>query len=426
MPDLNTLLNTANAQSESIPAKKKLSRGIRPDHIARGEVLPVNTNPPAIEPNLATQTVSKEVANSEQTVSKEVANSEQTVSKVAATNQLERLDRNETVSATVSSSVSKVAANNKQTVSKAVAEPVISSLVGLQRSIVFLIFNECQLNRSEVSPPLSLEHIVNNCGSTEKTVKNAIYRLTKKNYLSRVQYKDGRGGWTQYGLPKSIYQSILNYETVSKVLANDKQTVSKVAAKPEAQPEAGSPIVVVKEVNSKNTTNTEEPCFVIPNELLNKVSRRQLSEFVLAGKISEYDLQLSLDAFAFDLRNKLVSTKYSNNPVGVLIGSIKNNGSYNSAKFVEAVKAEMKPIIEAQRETTAIKTDQRSSNEWESFQKFKFETPEDYKLLESKVAHFGFSGAMLEEFTFLEFKKVILKIEEEPINPLRPPVSATP
>ena len=144
------------------------------------------------------------------------------------------------------------------------------------------------------------------------------------------------------------------------------------------------------------------------------------------GKITESDLQLSLDAFAYDLRNKLVSLKHASNPVALLIGAIKNNGSYNSAKYVEALKSELKPFIQEQREVTAEKAIQRTSKEWLDFQKFKIETPEDYKLLESKVATFGFTGALLEEFIFLEFKKVILKIEEEPINPLRPPVSVSP
>jgi hypothetical protein len=151
------------------------------------------------------------------------------------------------------------------------------------------------------------------------------------------------------------------------------------------------------------------------------VSRRQLSEFVLQGKISESDLQLSLDAFAYDLKNKLVASKYSSNPVALLIGAIKNNGSYNSAKYVEALKSELKPFIQAQRETTAEKADLKNSKEWAEFQKFKAESPESYKNFEEKMANFGFKGDLLEDFTFLEFKKSVLQINEETnLNPLRP------
>ncbi len=93
-------------------------------------------------------------------------------------------------------------------------------------------------------------------------------------------------------------------------------------------------------MNNTTTTETlvsEEPCFVIPSELSGKVSRRQLSEFVLSGKISEYDLQLSPDAFALDLKNKNI---VASNPVAILIGAIKNNGSYNSAKYQELKKTD--------------------------------------------------------------------------------------
>ena len=148
------------------------------------------------------------------------------------------------------------------------------------------------------------------------------------------------------------------------------------------------PLVVVSS-NIKNTANTEatdEPCFVIPIELTGKVSRRQLSEFVLTGKIFEYDLQFSLDAFAHDLRHKLVSLKHSSNPIGLLIGAIKNNGSYNSAKYIEASKSELKPFIASQREATQEKNDQKTSKEWESFQKFKQENPENLKKLEEKAS----------------------------------------
>ena len=264
------------------------------------------------------------------------------------------------------------------------------------------------------------------CKTTVFSAQKTLQRLGKAGLVDRVEFKNGRSGWTRYSLNERIYGEILQSESSDKLRTNLGQSSDKLETQPRTEPRTSAPIVVVKEINSKNTTNTEEPCFVIPNELLNKVSRRQLSEFVLDGKISEYDLQLSLDAFAFDLRNKLVSTKYSNNPVGVLIGSIKNNGSYNSAKFVEAVKAEMKPFIEAQRETTAVKTDQRSSKEWESFIKFKQEQPENYKTIEEKVIGFGFKGSMLEDFAFLEFKKQILGMSDEmSINPLRPPVESS-
>jgi hypothetical protein len=104
-----------------------------------------------------------------------------------------------------------------------------------------------------------------------------------------------------------------------------------------------------------------------------------------------------------------------------LIGAIKNNGSYNSAKYIEALKSELKPFVESQRDATLEKTNQRNSKEWGIFQKFKLENPEEYKKLEAKIEKYGLKGALLEDFTFLEYKKEILKSGDEPnLNPLRP------
>jgi predicted transcriptional regulator len=444
MQDVNSPLNATPPLPEATP-KKKFSRGIRPDHIARGEALPVfnsvipsdqsatnrvqTGNKPSTEPTKVEipiefnhefliktvskvaandeQTVSKVAANDEQTVSKVAANDEQTVSKVAASVVLPQVAPLETVSATVSTTVSKVVANREQTVSKVVAEFSLSALVGLQRQILIFLFTESQANRSDISSPMTLEHLVEQFGSTEKTVKNAIYRLTKKSLISRVEYKNGRGGWTRYKISKDAFQEILRNDTVSKVVANRKQTVSKVPAKPEAQPEAASPVVVVSS-NNLNTTNTEapdDPCFVIPNDLSGLISRRQLSEFIREGKTSEWELQVSLDAFAYDLRNKLITMRNSSNPVSILIGEIKNNGSYNSAKYVETLKNELKPLIQTQKETSLKKEELKNPKEWARFQKFKLEQQPDYEILEAKYKKVGFAGDMLEDFIFLDFIK---------------------
>ena len=374
----------------------------------------------------------KQAANDPQTGSKEVAkhlaNDPQTGSKEVAEARFESILATPLENKRVAKRVADQLANDPQTGSKEVAEAHFDTLVGKERTLVLFLVNDCRLNGSLVTSPITRERVAEVIESSTNRAKNIIFRLQEKSIIESFESKTGRGGWTKFKLEKAIFQKALIQLSGSKHTPNDPQTGSKHTPNRVAERVAEPPIVVVSS-NSINTTNTgggEEPCFVIPTELNGKVSRRQLSEFVTLGKITESDLQLSLDAFAYDLRNKLVSLKHASNPVALLIGAIKNNGSYNSAKYVEALKSELKPFIQEQREVTAEKAIQRTSKEWLDFQKFKIETPEDYKLLESKVATFGFTGALLEEFIFLEFKKVILKIEEEPINPLRPPVSVSP
>lgn len=318
-----------------------------------------------------------------------------------------------------------VATKWQQTDNKPTTKAHFSALVGLQREIIILFYNQCKISRSKSTGPLTLNFIASFINTTGNSAKVTIQRLEKKLLLKRIESKNGRGGWARFELSELLYRELLLLETDNKLETKWQQTDNKPSTKPSTQPATSSPIVVVSS-NFKNTTNTEtpnpdEPCFVIPNELTGKVSRRQLSEFVASGKITEYDLQLSLDAFAFDLRNKFVSIKHSSNPVGLLIGAIKNNGSYNSAKYIEALKSELKPLIDTQREFTAEKASIKTSPEWAQFLEFKQNNPDAHKKLEEKIASIGLKGALLEDFTFLEYKKEVLKIGDEAIDsPLRP------
>jgi len=312
---------------------------------------------------------SKVVANRKQSGSKDVvkvvANNEQTVSKVVATNKSSSSPFLETVSATVSSSVSKVVANNEQTVSKVVATNAVSALVGLQRSILFLIFNECQLNRAEISSPLSLEHVAAHCDSTEKTVKNAIYRLIQKRFISRAHYKDGRGGWTQYKLSKTVFQDILHYETVSKVEANRKQTISKVVAKVVAQPEAdfssSSSYVFNKDLQ---TTTTDEPelhkddSAKLPPEWaqvdcspLSDIgfTKTHLLQIFRQGKLSATEVQDSIHFFVFDLKRNGKGKELNGPPLNFFMGILRKCIPYAPPENFES------PVDEARRKTLEFK-----------------------------------------------------------------------
>ena len=415
MPDLNSLLKSADTQPETAPLKKKFSRGIRPDHIARGEVLPV----------INTKTDNKSETNRKQTDNKsetEVATKwQQTDNKIASS----KAEENKIGNKPSTQPATEVATKWQQTDNKPATEVHFSALVGLQREIIILIYNQCKVSRSKSTGPLTLSFVASHIKTTGNSAKVTIQRLEQKQLLKRIESKYGRGGWARFELSESIHRELLQLETDNKLETKWQQTDNKSSTQPATEPTTSSPVVVVSS-NFKNTTTTQssisdEPCFVIPQELSGKVSRRQLSEFVTLGKISESDLQLSLDAFAYDLRNNLVSIKFSNNPVGLLIGAIKNNGSYNSAKYVESAKAELRPFIESQREASAQKQELKASKEWEVFQTFKQENPDDYKNLEQKVLNLGFKGALLEEFTYLEYKKEVLKVGEElNLNPLRP------
>ena len=419
-PKLANRKQTDNKQAiESIQDEAKVGPGAdlkREDFKKQPKTLAMREQTVSIE---AARVVSKSdiVSNA---YAESLAMREQTVSIEAA----RVVSRSDIVSNAYAEALAGPLAMREQTVSNTVAKFDFEAIVGKERQLLLFVFKKCQFLGALETALVTTEELRQLLEVSSERLRNVIYRLSQKCFLEVIAVKNGRSGWRKFRLSRDLFQSLSLDESASNALVMREQTVSNASPKAYAEPLANVPIVLVPNLNSSNTTNiqsAEEPCFVIPSDLSGKVSRRQLSEFVTSGKISESDLQLSLDAFAYDLKNKLVSTKYSSNPIGLLIGAIKNNGSYNSAKYIELLKAELKPFIQTQRETTAEKADLKNSNEWAEFQKFKLENPIDYKTFEDKMAGFGFKGDLLEDFTFLEFKKTILKTEPESnLNPLRP------
>jgi predicted transcriptional regulator len=297
-------------------------------------------------------------------------------------------------------------------------------LVGLQREITFFLYNQLQMALEKISPPIAISFLAESCKTSVLSAQKTVQRLEKAGIINRVEFKNGRSGWTRYSLNDAIYNEILQNETSDKVRTNLGQTSDKVKTQPRTELRTSLPIVVVPSSLSLKTTTIETeietPCFLIPNELSGMVSRRQLNQFVLEEKISESELQMSLDAFAYDLRNKLVSTKHTANPVGLLIGAIKNNGGYNSQKFAEALKTEMKTVLKSQQALEDSISEVKSTEGWAKYQEMKTSSPEAFQALISKYEKQGLKGELLEEFGFLDFQEQNRPHGIEKNNLLRP------
>jgi hypothetical protein len=423
MPDLNSLLKNANSKNDTVPAKKKFSRGIRPDHIARGEVLENSAQAEAHSHPLKTE--HKVDTNCAQTEHKVDTNCAQTEHKVDTKNVTKFERKVETEHKPDTKPNTEIDTKWTQTEHKVDTKPNFSSLIGLQKVFTVLVYKSCQKNRSKKSEPLTISYVANLLNINVSSIKTTFRRLEEKGILARVESKNGRGGWFKFEMTKSIYAELLQLETEHKLDTKWTQTEHKPDTKPDTEPNTSFPIVVVPNSLSLKTTNTEssiseQPCFVIPNELSGMVSRRQLSQFVLEGKISESELQMSLDAFAYDLKNKLVSTKHTANPVGLLIGAIKNNGGYNSQKFAEALKSEMKTALSSQQTLQDSISEAKSTEGWAKYQEMKTSSPEAFQALISKYEKQGLKGELLEEFGFLEFQEQQAAKISISSNPLRP------
>ena len=174
-------------------------------------VTPINNNK-----TNASQTVSDELANGKQTVSDGLANGKQTVSGELANGK-------QTVSGELANgkqTVSDELANGKQTVSDGLANTgkndnyksikyTISELSGIQFEVMMFLHESIIDDKLRITDKVTLSLIRSSVGKDTNILKNAISRLkNEKSCISIFKHKSGRGGWSQYQIDKTMYDSI--------------------------------------------------------------------------------------------------------------------------------------------------------------------------------------------------------------------------
>jgi len=129
-----------------------------------------------------------------------------------------------------------------------------SSLVGIQRKIVLFLYEECKLNRSKRTQPLTMEYIKNSCGSTISSIKKSIQRLENKEIVKRTVYKLGRSGWTQYELTDQVYNEILYSENYRPAVLNQHYFRDKLETQVETELETTLSSSSSSNINTTTTT----------------------------------------------------------------------------------------------------------------------------------------------------------------------------
>ena len=92
----------------------------------------------------------------------------------------------------------------------------LEALAGLQREALIFIYGNCRNLGSKVSPPIQIKNLAQVIKSSVAVARVTVQRIETKGFISRVEYKEGRGGWTKYKLPDEIYSQLLFHETSNK------------------------------------------------------------------------------------------------------------------------------------------------------------------------------------------------------------------
>ena len=206
----------------------------------------------------------------------------------------------------------------------------------IKRNIILFIYSSCKLARSKSTDALTLEHIAQTLQTSSGSVKTTLQRLEKKNYIERISFKNGRGGWSKYELSEILFRELLQLETENKVTTNWQQTENKVVAKV-----ATEPATTLPSSSSINITTTNYKAAALAKieltEALTSLGFNQghVEQLLRDSSLASEEIQNSLNAFAFDLGFEDVKRKVRS-PIGLIMKLLKNGQAYISEKGYES------------------------------------------------------------------------------------------
>jgi predicted transcriptional regulator len=322
MPSLEDILRKTKAKSEQITTVRKAPSIATED---RPYSLPDGASIQLME------TGNKVATNRQQSGNKPATKWQQSSNAVAVKN----LNPQQSGNQTSNTICNKVATNPQQSGNKVATKTAFSELVGLQRDIIIFICHECKNSRSRITEAITLEHMAMSLKRSTGAIRTTIQRLEKKGCLQRAGFKNGRGGWSRYELPDSIYHDVLRNETSNKLATNWQQTSNKLASQlaTELATNASSSSIL----NIKETTTTElsdEWNFDITPYFRFGFTTTQAKQLMSLNIISATDVEQSLIEFSYDLDNNaaLLST-IKTNKINFLMGMFRKGQAYVSETY---------------------------------------------------------------------------------------------
>ena len=131
-----------------------------------------------------------------------------------------------------------------------------SELTGIQSNLTNYIFESCNKDPNGISEKITIKELCEVADTSAPSVKKSILRLRDKNILFKGEYKDGRGGWTQYVLSRNVFDDMKELLTVDNKAKNDEtETVDDTNSEPENAPTEEISAEANKKTVDKASTN---------------------------------------------------------------------------------------------------------------------------------------------------------------------------
>jgi hypothetical protein len=130
-----------------------------------------------------------------------------------------------------------------------------TTLHGYQLNIFGFLLKQCRENGAFFTKRLSIDFIKQNIGISKPAIRLAIQRLKEKNLVLSRESKGGRGGWTVYEIPHSIFKEIGKLEYYTSQSADSIHTSEHTSKYISEHTSMGASKLVS---NFNNTNNTKD------------------------------------------------------------------------------------------------------------------------------------------------------------------------
>ncbi len=101
----------------------------------------------------------------------------------------------------------------------------------LQQKVLIFFAQQCQLERSKITPPIKCVPLAKSLGASVDGLKTATKRLLKSEVLTIHEYMDGRAGWTRYEIPEHVFKTLVLNKTGFEVGLNQVQSGFQLGSK---------------------------------------------------------------------------------------------------------------------------------------------------------------------------------------------------
>ena len=236
--------------------------------------------------------------------------------------------------------------NGSQTVHKSAD---FSSLPDTQKKLLKALFLNCQINGSRTTKKLTLSYISEMANIKKTSLKNTIWRLKNKGFLITKEYKDGRGGWVVYEIPKEVFFEIITLE-------NGSQTVHKRFTQPITERYTNNSSILNTTIKEKGVSNflPEEWQRIDISPLKEEgFSKKHLIELYKVGEISPEIVQHSINHFAWGVKNNPDYYEKYQNKIFVLMGKLRKGGVWTESNYESPQEIALKELLEEKKRQQA-------------------------------------------------------------------------